>query len=221
MHPDEDVRFLHRLPERIELGQGERTAALPCRHGRRVEEERLRPVVDHEAELLEGPLEHREADHRSRVHRIGIVERPVLEHPTVERVKDDLNGVWILGQPLLDTGGERRPDHGLVDAHVLHEGQPGLGVEKGLHRRDASPVLGVGRLAAGRSHAGEGGIGDEVAYLVLDGDLGAIPDVDVLDDAVIRGRKKHRQGIPVLVHVVVGVEHRIGQAPLPHVDKRI
>ena len=34
-------------------------------------------------------------------------------------------------------------------------------------------------------------------------------------------RDEFRQGIGVLVHVVVGVEHRVGQVPLAHVDERI
>ena len=137
VHPDQDVGLLDRLPERVEHRQGERTPPLPGRHRRGVEEEGLRTVGHDELELLQGVVEDRQADHGRRVHRVGVVVRPVLEHPAVEGPQHDLDGIGIFRQPLLHAGGQGRPDERAVDAHVLHEGEAGLGVEEGVDRGDA------------------------------------------------------------------------------------
>ena len=221
VHAHHDVRLLDGLPEGIELGQRERSAALPRGDRRRVQQERLGAVLDDELELLQGPVEDREADHGRREHGVFVVVGPVLQHPAVEGAQDDLNGVRVVRQPLLHAGGQGGPDERPVDAHVLHEGEARLGVEEGVDGRDAAPVLRVGLGPSGRRDAGEGGVGDEIADLVLERDLGAVVDVDVLDEALELAGDELRQGIGVLVHVVVGVEHRVGQPPLAHVDERI
>ena len=221
MHAHHDVRLLDRLPERIEFGQGERATTLPGGYGRGVQQEGFGTVLHDELELLQGLVEDGKADHGRRVHRVGEVVGPVLEHPAIEGAEDDLNGVGVIRQPFLHAGGERGPDERPVDAHVLHEGQTRLGVEEGIDGRDAAPVLRVGLGSPWRCDPGEGGVGYEVADLVLERDLGAIVDLDVLDDALEFARDEFRQGIGVLVHVVVGIEHRVGQSPLAQVDERI
>ncbi len=221
MHAHQDVGLLDCFPEWIELGQGERATTLPCGHRRRMQQEGLGAVLHDELQLLDGLVEDGKADHRCRVHGIGVVVRPMLEHPAIEGTKDDLNGIGVARQPLLHASGQCGPDHRPVDAHVLHESQPRLGVEEGVDRGDAAPVLRVGRRSTGRRDAGKGRVGNEVADFVLERDLGAVVDLDVFDDACVFRWDELGQGVGVLVHVVVGIEHRVGQVPLAHVDERI
>jgi len=66
-------------------------------------------------------------------------------------------------------------------------------------------------LGAGPGDHLEGGVGDVVADLVAHHDLGAVPDLDVVDDALAPVRQELRQRLFGLVKVVVGVERRIGK----------
>ena len=64
-------------------------------------------------------------------------------------------------------------------------------------------------VANGRGHDVERRVGDVLADLPLDRDLGATRDVDVLDDFLVRVLEVLGQRVGGLVHVVVGVEDRI------------
>ena len=57
-------------------------------------------------------------------------------------------------------------------------------------------------------HDLEGGVGDVVADLVVDGDFGAPVHLHVLDETVVLRRQVLDEGVRRLVHVVVRIEHR-------------
>ena len=97
-----------------------------------------------ELELLDRVVQDREADHGRREHGVRVVVRPVFQHPAVEGTEDNLNGIGVVRESFFHAGGERGPNHRPVDAHVFHEGEPWLGIEEGVDRRDAAAVLGVG-----------------------------------------------------------------------------
>ena len=59
----------------------------------------------------------------------------------------------------------------------------GSGSKKASTAGSPRRCWGSAAVTPGGRHPGEGGIGDEVADLVLDRHLGAIVDLDVLDDA--------------------------------------
>ena len=100
------------------------------------------------------------------------------------------------------------------------------GITRGFRRWR---VADVGVAATGRAvvtavaprhrHPAEGGVRDVVADPVTDRELRAAVDVDVLDDPVEFLRDELGERVPVLVHVVVGVEGGIREAALPHVDQ--
>ena len=61
VHADDDVLLLHELPERVELGQGERAGAAEAGHRRRAHEDDLGAALGHPLELLDGLVDDREA----------------------------------------------------------------------------------------------------------------------------------------------------------------
>ena len=63
-------------------------------------------------------------------------------------------------------------------------------------------------LRPGGGHDLEGRVGDVVADLVVDGDLGAPVDLHVLDEALELLGQVLGEGLRLLVHVVVGIEYR-------------
>ncbi len=75
-------------------------------------------------------------------------------------------------------------------------------------------MQGVVVPTAGGRDPGEGRIGDLAVDPILDGDPGAVPLLDVLDQPVVLRGEELREGVGVLVHVVVDVEHRIGELPV-------
>ena len=134
------------LPERVELGQRERLAALPRRHRRHADQEDLGAALVDVLELLERRVgAGGQADDRRRVDGVGVDVGPVLVHPLVEGVDDGDGEVGVVGDALLEHAGQRRPQQRAVDAHVLHQREARLGVEEGV---DAGHHL---RLDAGRA----------------------------------------------------------------------
>ena len=178
VHADGETEFLDPLPERVELGKRERLAALPRGHRRHPDEEDLGAALVDVLELLEGAIEHRERDDRRGVDGVGVHVAPVLVHPLVQRVDHRAHRVGIVGHPLLEHTGERRPQERAVDPHLLHELEPGLGIEEGVEarHRDHLPEAG-GRVAEPLS-----ALGDVVAGSTGDGDLGEGRVGDVVRD---------------------------------------
>ena len=77
----------------------------------------------------------------------------------------------------------------------------------------------VTAVASRHSNLPERGVGDVLADLVPDGELGAAMDIDVLDNSLVLPGDELGESVPVLVEVVVGVEGRVGEASLPNVDE--
>jgi len=75
----------------------------------------------------------------------------------------------------------------------------------------AAAVPEVLLLGAGSCDDLEGRVRDVIAHLVTHHDLGAAPDLDVVDDVLAVVRKELGQRLFGLVKVVVRVEHRIGK----------
>jgi hypothetical protein len=65
-------------------------------------------------------------------------------------------------------------------------------------------------------HHVEGGVRDVVADLAADHDLGAAPDLDIVDGPLGAVGEELGQRVTVLVQVVVGVEHRDVERSLCH-----
>ena len=227
VHADDDVGVLHGGPERVELGQRERAATTVEVGDRcRPDEDGLGAPRHDPLELLDRLLDDGQRDHRGGEDSTVEVEGPLLVHPLVERVDDHMGGDGVVGEPLLEQAGERRPHHGPVDAELVHEHDAGLGVEEPrqrldvLRRRRELDVFGPGGrrrvlepelelLGAGRGDLVERGVRDVLADLVLDRDLRPPVDLDVLDHARVLRREVPGEGVLRLVHVVVGVEHRV------------
>ena len=55
VHADDEAELLHPLPERVELGQRERLAALPRGHRRHADQEDLGAALGHVLELARAP----------------------------------------------------------------------------------------------------------------------------------------------------------------------
>ena len=158
----------------------------------------------------------------------------MLVHPLIQCVDDGAGSVGIAGEPLFDHAGQRRPQERAIDAHVLHQRQPWLGIEEGIetgHRPHLVPLDGLARggpeaggrvltESAGHRDPAEGGVRDVITDRVPDGELGASVDVDVLDDAVVLTGNELDECFPVLVEVIVGVECLVRQPPLANVDER-
>jgi hypothetical protein len=121
----------------------------------------------------------------------------------------------VVGEPFLEQAGERPPHHRPVDAELVHEHHAGVGVEETrerldvLRRRLELDVFGPGGRRRVLEPELERGVRDVLADLVLDRDLRPPVDLHVLDQAGVPLREVPREGILRLVHVVVGVEHRV------------
>jgi len=72
-------------------------------------------------------------------------------------------------------------------------------------------------LRAGLGDDVERRVRDVLADLAPDGDLGAAPDLDVLDGAPVLVREELRERVPGLVEVVVGVEDVVVECSCRHV----
>ena len=121
VHADDDVGLLHQLPERVELGEGER--ARPRRPGTgagRIEDD-LGAPLDHPLELLDGLIHDGQRDHRGGEDPVLVVEGPGLVHPLVEGVDHGVDGVGVVAQALLHEAGQRGPHEGPVEAQLVHQ----------------------------------------------------------------------------------------------------
>ena len=223
MHADDEVELLHTLPERVELGQRERLAALPRGNRGDADQEDLGAPLGDVLELGERDVVARgEADDRRGEDGVGVDVGPVLVHPLVERVDHHAHPVGVVRHALLERARERGPQQRAVDAHLLHELEARLGVEEGVEARHRHHLPEAGARArtveslaalgdvhartAGHRDPVERGVGDVVGDLVLDGKLGAAVDVDVPDDPLVLVGEELRERVAVLVEVVVGVE---------------
>jgi hypothetical protein len=101
--------------------------------------------------------------------------------------------VWVSSEPRprLAEGGQAA--HGLADDLAV-----------GLPLR--VPAAEVLLLGAGPGDDLEGGVGDVVADDAADDDLGAAPDLDVVDHALVLIGQELGERVGGLVEVVVGVE---------------
>ena len=105
MHAHHDVEALHLLPERVELGQGERLAALPGRHRRHPNQEDLGAALVHELQLLQGLIDPGgQADDRRGEDGVGVHEGPVLMHPGIDGPR-----IMAAGHAITPTGGHLDP----------------------------------------------------------------------------------------------------------------
>ena len=94
----------------------------------------------------------RQGDDRRREDPVLVVEGPVLVHPLVEGVDHGVGGVGVVAQALLEQAGQRRPHERPVDAELVHQLEPGLGLAERGERADrlahdlpAGLALGVAR----------------------------------------------------------------------------
>ncbi len=211
------------LPERIELGQRERPRSPVSRHRRRADEHRSGSSRHHPVQLLDRLLDDRQADHRNGEDAALVVEAPFLVEPLVQRVHDDVDQRRIVAHPLLDETGQRREHERTLDAQLVHQLQAGAWLAEcgdGLHRltEDLAAALAV-RIAvlevvlhrAGLGDHRERGVGDVLADLPADRDLGPTVELHVLDRVLVRLRQEAGQRVLGLVEMVVRVEQRIGQ----------
>ncbi len=128
VHADRDPGVGDRLPEGVELGKRRRTGSHEPEHRGGPDEDDAGAAVEHPLELLDRLVENAHVDDRGREDPVLVVEGPVLVHPLVERVDHRVGGRRIAAQALLEQAGERRPHEGPVDAELVHQLQPRLGV---------------------------------------------------------------------------------------------
>jgi hypothetical protein len=128
----------------------------------------------------------------------------------------------IVLHPFLDEAGQRGEHKRVVDTELVHllQPRPGLAERRDrLHRLAqylaiglaAAAVTEVLLLRAGPGDDLERRVGDVVADVTADDDLGAAADLHVVDGALAVVGKELGQRLLCLVHVVVGVEHREGK----------
>jgi hypothetical protein len=109
VHADQHAGLLDHLPERVELGQGERAPlAVRAGDGSGPDEDRAGAALDHVLELTDRRVDDRQRDDRRREDPVLVVVRPVLEHPLIQRVHDGMGGLRGVGEPLLDQAGQGR-----------------------------------------------------------------------------------------------------------------
>ena len=142
----------------------------------------------------------------------------------------DRNGV--VRQPLLEEAGQRREHQGAIQTQLIHLLQARAGLEERrdrAHRLTEQLALGLAvRVAelevflpgARPGDDLEGRVGNVVADLAADRDLGAPVDLHVLDVVLVRLGQELGQGFRRLVEVIIGVEQREGNVfpmrNLPH-----
>jgi hypothetical protein len=213
-------------------GQGERLAPLPRRYRRDTQEEDLGAPIGDELELVQRFVQDGERDDGSDVQGVGVHVGPVLVQPQVEGVDHRACRVGVVGDTLLDRAGERRPQQRAIDAHLVHELEPGLGIEERIdaRHRDLLPeparLVAEARTAAGDVVARATGhrdlrerrVGNVVTDAIADGEFGSPVDLDVFDDAVVGRWEELRQRVAVLVEVVVAVEGRVRQLAMRDLD---
>ena len=165
-------------------------------------------------------LDDRQGDHRRGEDAVLVVERPRLVDPLVQRVDDGVDQLGVVAHPLLDQAGERREHQRAVDALLVHQLDAGAGLAERRDRphrlaEDLAAALALGvadaevvLLRARPGHDVEGGVRDVVADLAADDDLGAAPDLDVVDGALVAVGQELGERVLGLVEVVVGVEDR-------------
>ena len=221
VHTDRDVVLLNLGPEGVELGQGEGAETPQARHRCRADQDDLGTTLDDPVELADRLIHDRQGDDRGGEDAVVVVEGPFLEHPLVEGMHDGVGRLRVLGQALLEHAGQGGPHDGPVDALLVHELEARPRPEEGIggaHRlpEDLSAGLAFGiavleevLLSTGSGHHVEGRVGDVLGDGVLDGDLVAAVDLHQLDHVLVLGRQIAREGVRLLVHVVVGVEDRI------------
>ena len=117
--------------------------------------------------------------------------------PFVEGVDHGVGEIGVVPHALLDQAGEGREHQRAVDALLVHQLEPGRGVPEGRDgahglAEDLPAALAVGvadaevvLLGPRAGHDVEGRVGDVVADLAADDDLGPALDVDVVDGALV------------------------------------
>jgi hypothetical protein len=144
----------------------------------------------------------------------------------------DVDGDRIVAQPLLEQAGQRREHEGAVQTQLVHLLQARTGLEERrdrAHRLTEQLALGLAvRVAVLEvllpgTRPGddlEGRVGNVVADLPPDRDLGAPVDLHVLDVVLVLLGQELGQRLRWLVEMVVGVEDRkrnvLPMRQLPH-----
>jgi len=147
----------------------------------------------------------------------------MLEHPFVEGVDDRVGEDHVVGRALLDQARQGRVHHALVDAQFVHQLHSGCGRLVGgndIHclTDEFTKVEAFGIVAQeivfGAARSGDPckrRVGNHMADVVLDDELGPAIDLDVADLSAVLFRQVLRERVLGLVHVVVDVENRVRQ----------
>src|ERR1700728_753763 len=138
MQHDENFRLLDSGPERIELGEPERSRSLVTPSRRGSHEQDVRPVVEDEFELLDGLVRHSWGDDRCRVDTPFVYIRPLVQHPAVQGMDACRTQVRIVTHPFLNQTGKRWQHDRVVDPLLVHELKPRFGEAERRWAVDAS-----------------------------------------------------------------------------------
>ena len=126
-----------------------------------------------------------------------VVELPGLVHPLVQRVDDRVHQLRVVPHPLLDQAGQRREHQRAVEPLLVHqlEARRRLAERRDRAHRLAEDLAGalplrialavVLLLRTGARHDVERRVGDVLADLAPDGDLGPAMDLDVVDRVLV------------------------------------
>ena len=220
MHADQHVVLDDPLPERVELGQRERPRATEAGHRRRADQDATRTALDRPFQLLDRLLDDRQGDDRGGEDAVLVVEAPDLVEPLVQRMDQDVDGDRVVAQPLLEQAGQRREHQRAVQAQLVHLLQARAGLEERrdrAHRLTEQLALGLAvRVAelevllpgARPGDDLEGRVGNVVADLAADRDLGAPVDLHVLDEVLVLLGQELGQRLRRLVEVIIRVKER-------------
>ncbi len=218
MHADQQVVLDDPLPERVELGQCERPGTAESGNRRRAHQDATRTALDRPLQLLDRLLDDRQGDDRGGENAVLIVEAPDLIEPLIQRMDQDVDGDRVVAQPLLEQAGQRREHQGAVQAQLVHLLQAWARLEKRrdrAHRLTEQLALALAVRVAELevllpgARAGddlEGRVGNVVADLAADRDLGAPVDLHVLDVVLVLLGQVLGQRLRRLVEVIVRVE---------------
>ncbi len=228
VHRDQHAVLADSLPERVELRHRERARAAEPRHRGRADQDGPRPALDDPVQFLYGLLDDGQADHRGGEDPVLVIERPHLVQPLVERVHDHVDELRVVPHALLEKAGQRREHQRPLDQQLIHELQArgrlaegGDGAHRLAEDLPARFALGVARgevllhRTRARDHL-EGGVGDVLADLPADRDLGTAVDLHVLDRARVLLGQVPGERVLGLVQVVIRVEQRVGQHARRH-----
>src|SRR5882757_7843439 len=220
MHGDQHVVFDALLPELVELRQGERARPAETGHRSGTDQDGAGTALDHPVQLLDGVLDDGQGDDRSCEDAVLVVEPPHLVEPLVQGVHDDVDRDRVVAQPLLDQAGQSREHQRAVQAELVHQLQTGSGLKERRNRPHrfaeqlaAALAVGIAVLevllprARFRDHR-EGGVGNVVADLAAQRNLGAAVDLHVLDDVLVLLGQVLGQRLFRLVEMVVRVKER-------------